>query len=83
MQELTRALCSEEKGESNGISEAALAADSALVISAGADTTLVVLTYLIFRMLREPHYYKELQAYLVRILGDVRSHGLTLNTDID
>lgn len=46
-----------------------LAADSALVIVAGADTTRTVLTTVFHYMLKSPHLYRELQAALDEAFG--------------
>ncbi|KAL8287048.1 hypothetical protein RQP46_004054 [Phenoliferia psychrophenolica] len=59
-----------EGGKKTDINTTALAADSALVISAGADTTRLVLAYLFLCMVREPARYKALQKYLDETLGD-------------
>ena len=59
-----------------------LAADSALVIAAGADTTRLVLATLFMFMLRTPHLYTELQQALdLALAGEevVPSHEALAN----
>jgi len=63
-------LLGEGQESATKLTRSELAADSALVVAAGADTTRLVLTYLFMRMMREPQRYKMLQDALDEAIGE-------------